>query len=313
MTSHEGPGTLRGVLPVLQTPFTADGDIAYGDLEREIEWVVENGADGVVVGMVSEVLRMSSDERDTLAKEVCRTASAHGRTSIISVGAESSHTAVRHARAAEAAGASGLMAIPPLSVDVSESELLAYYEAVLSATGIPLVVQDASGYVGKPMTIEMQALLLRTFGDRVLFKPEAEPIGPKLSALRDATDGSARVLEGTGGLSLIDSYRRGIVGTMPGADVCWAITALWRALSDGDEDAAYRIHGPLVGLVSMQTSLDAFLAVEKHLLHKQGVISTVARRGPVGYDLDPETTEEVDRLFAMLQTVCGRDAGGTDV
>ncbi len=312
MTSDEEGAALGGVLPVLQTPFNADGDIVYGELEQEIHWVLDNGADGVVVGMVSEVLRLSSEERDALSKEVCRVAAARGRTSIVSVGAESAHTAARHARAAQAAGASGLMAIPPLSTALSERELLGYYEAILSVTELPLVVQDASGYVGNPMSVGTQALMLRTFGPRVLFKPEADPIGPKLSALRDATAGAARVLEGTGGLSLIDSFRRGIVGTMPGSDVCWAIAQLWAALSAGDEERAYRIHAPLVALVSLQTSLDAFLAVEKYLLHKQGVLTTTASRGPVGYVMDAETAEEVDRLFAMLQAVCGRETGHAD-
>lgn len=306
MTSEDEAPALGGVLPVLQTPFTADGEIAYGELEQEIHWVIDNGADGVVVGMVSEVLRMSSEERDALSKEICRVAAARGRISIVSVGAESAHTAARHARTAQAAGASGLMAIPPLSTAVTESELLSYYEAILSATEVPLVVQDASGYVGNPMSVETQALMSRTFGSRVLFKPEADPTGPKLSALRDATNSAARILEGSGGLSLVDSFRRGIVGTMPGSDVCWAISQLWTAMSEGDEEQAYRIHGPLVALVSMQTSLDAFVAVEKYLLHKQGVFSTTVTRGPVGYLMDTETAEEVDRLFAMLQAVCGR-------
>jgi hypothetical protein len=49
----------------------------------------------------------------------------------------------------------------------------------------------------------------------------------------------------------------------------------------------------------MQTSLDAFLAVEKYLLVKQGVFKSARVRGPVGYALDDETRREVDRLFDM--------------
>src|SRR3954447_21865889 len=50
---------LHGVLPVLQTPFTVDREIDAAVLEREIDWAFEIGSDGVVVGMVSEVLRLS--------------------------------------------------------------------------------------------------------------------------------------------------------------------------------------------------------------------------------------------------------------
>jgi 4-hydroxy-tetrahydrodipicolinate synthase len=193
------------------------------------------------------------------------------------------------------------MAIPPVSVGLGEAELLAYYTRILRATRLPLIVQDASGYVGKPMPIAMQARLLDEHGpERVLYKPEASPIGPKLSELRDATQGRARVFEGTGGIALVDSFQRGVVGTMPGADLVRALVPLWRALQAGDRDRADRIHGPLAALVSMQTSLDAFLAVEKHLLVRQGIFRNEIVRGPVGFRLDPETRREVDRLFDRL-------------
>ena len=40
------------------------------------------------------------------------------------------------------------------------------------------MIQDASSYVGNPMSIEFQASLFHDYGDRVLFKPEATPLGP---------------------------------------------------------------------------------------------------------------------------------------
>jgi hypothetical protein len=53
--------------------------------------------------------------------------------------------------------------------------------------------------------------------------------------------------------------------------------------------------------VALQTSLDAYLAVEKHLLVRQGVFRSPRVRGPVGYALDDATRAEVDRLFDRLQ------------
>ena len=48
--------------------------------------------------------------------------------------------------------------------------------------------------------------------------------------------------------------------------------------------------------------IDAFVAVEKYLLVKQGVLPSAAVRGPVGYVLDKETRLEVDRLFVLLSS-----------
>ena len=90
-------------------------------------------------------------------------------------------------------------------------------------------MQDASGYVGQAIPPGVYGELLNRYGEeKILFKPEASPVGPNLSALRDATGGRAKIFEGSGGIFLIDSYRRGIAGTMPGADLLDGVVAVWR-------------------------------------------------------------------------------------
>jgi hypothetical protein len=167
-------------------------------------------------------------------------------------------------------------------------------------------VQDASGYVGQSIPMRVYLDLLDRYGpEKILFKPEASPIGPNLSALRDATAGAARIFEGSGGIFLIDSFRRGIAGTMPGVEVVDGIVALWRALTTGDEELAYRLSHPIGAMVALQlqAGLDGFLAIEKHLLVKRGIFLSARRRAPYNWELDPETAAEVDRLFGQLQVV----------
>lgn len=294
-------GSLNGVLPVFQTPYLDDGRLDAVTLEREIDWLFEQGSQGIVMAMVSEILRLDEQERRELAELACRFAKGRGPV-IISVGAESTHIAVKLARHAADVGAAALMAIPPVCTASREDDLFHYYEEIVKATPLPVVVQDASGYVGRPMTIEFQARLMELFGpEKVQFKPEATPIGPRLSLLRDATQGNARIFEGTGGIALVDSYRRGIVGTMPGADLIRGIVPLWNALQQGDDQRAYELSLPVSSIVALQHSLDAFLAIEKYLLVKQGIFRNTLVRGPVGYRLDKETQAEVDRLFQVLE------------
>ena len=87
---------------------------------------------------------------------------------------------------------------------------------------------------------------------------------------------------------------------MPGADLIRGIDPLWRALKRGDQALARQIHEPLARLVGLQTTLDAYLAVEKHLLVRQGVFKNSLVRGPVGYTLSDESRALVDRLFDEL-------------
>ena len=254
--------------------------------------------------MVSEILRLEHDERKRLTELVCDACEEKGPV-VVAVGAESTKVAVWLACHAESVGAAAVMAIPPLSVVLPETALIEYFAAIADAVDIPLVVQDASSYVGAPIPITVATALIDSYGERVDLKPEAQPIGPRLSDLLQATAGKARVYDGSGGIALIDTYRRGIVGTMPGADICWAITLLWSLLEDSDFEAAYTISLPLSALIAMQTSLDSYIAIEKYLLYHQRVFRNTICRGPVNYYLDATSKLQVDSYFDLLRIACG--------
>lgn len=294
---------LHGVLPVLQTPLNEDGSLDLSTLQGEIDWAFQTGADGVVIAMVSEILRLGYHGRKELATHVCQAVQGRGFT-VISVGAESIHEALDFARHAEGLGASAVMAIPPVSMSLNGSRTAEYFAAIARGISIPLVVQDASSYVGAAIDLSVYLKLLEEFGeDRIFFKPEATPLGPNLSKLRDASSGKARIFEGSGGINLVDCYRRGIVGTMPGADLLDGVVALWRALQLGDEERIYQLSLPICALTALQlqAGLDGFLAIEKYLLVKRGLFTNTLQIQPCAWQLDEETRAEVDRLFALLQ------------
>lgn len=294
---------LKGVLPIVQVPFTDSDEIDCQTLHQEVQWGISLGIDGIGTGMVSESMRLSLEERARLAELLVE--SVAGRAAVfLSVSAESTKQAVWLAHAAQRAGCDAVMAAPPVGSRSSESELLNYFQALADAVDLPVIVQDASGYVGQSIPICLCVALLNHYGsEKILFKPEASPNGPHLSALRDATRGEAKLFEGSGGIMLMDSYRRGISGTMPGMELLDGILAIWNALLCGDEDRAYRVYFPLAALVAiqMQAGLDGFLAIEKYLLVRRGIFSNARRRGPYLWEMDAETAAEVDRLFERLK------------
>lgn len=295
--------TLHGVLPVLQLPYHEDESIDFTTLAKLVDWQFACGADGVVIAMVTEVLRLTDLERAEVVRCVAQATARRGPV-IASIGAESIRQALGHAERAAAAGATAYMAIPPGLTRCGADEVTRYYTAILRGTSLPVVIQDASGYVGNAIPIPVQAQLYHDFPGRVLFKPEATPFGPNLSALRAAVGPQARIFEGTGGIALMDTYPRGVDGTMPGAEITWYLVALWRALRAGDTARASRLHEPLAALLSMMVNLDSFLAMEKLFLHHQGIFPNRIVRGPVGYRPDAATEQEMLRLFARLEEEC---------
>lgn len=309
--------TIEGVLPILHTPFDDHDAIDRDSLKREIDWAFSVGVQGVCSAMVSEILRLTVDERCELNQLIVEMSGGRGVV-VASVGAESTRQAVELACHAEEAGCSAVMAIPPVSTALPQHSLWEYFRALADAVDVPLIVQDASSYVGAAIPTSFYVELLNQYGpDKILFKPEGSPIGPNISALRDASDGRARMFDGSGGILLIDAFRRGVTGTMPGVDLLDGIVALWKALQNNDETTAYRIYFPICALVAlqMQAGLDGFLAVEKHILVKRGLFTTEHRRAPHSWVLDDETRSEVDRLLemmdAVLQSIAVTDAGAS--
>lgn len=294
---------LRGVHSVFQTPLRSDQSVDIESLNDELDWVFEQGVDGIVLGMVSETLRLGDAERESVVEAAAANAERHHKPLVVSVGAEASSVAIARARHAEDSGASALMATPPITTEHSEEEIGGYFRAILESCSIPLVVQDASAYVGKPLSIELQARLFADYGERVMFKPEAVPLTPTLLALSDATDAGAIVFEGMGGVALKENFHLGLAGTMPGAEVCWAVVALWKALHDGDAVRADRIQGPLERMISLQIDLDSFVACEKFLLREQGVITEAHVRRPSSFKLTPEIQRVLASLLEELEDV----------
>ena len=293
---------IAGVLPVVHMPFDPQLDIDYLTLAGEVDYVFDTGAQGICLALASDLLRLTTAERLALPERLVHMAADRGPV-VISVGAESTQQAVEYARAAAAAGASALMATPPLTRALVEEELNTYFGALLEAVDLPLMVQDASAYVGMAMSVSFQADLFRRYGQRILFKPESTPLGPTISALRAQTHEKALIFEGSGGILLIDSHQRGVNGTIPGVEVLPGIIAVWNALEAGDEERAYSIYLPIcaLGNLQLQGGIDAFITVERYLLHKQGLFPHLIHRGPLGFDLDELTRRQVDALFERLQ------------
>jgi dihydrodipicolinate synthase/N-acetylneuraminate lyase len=294
---------LGGVFNVLSTPINNDDEIDLAVFEKEIEWLLKCGMNGAVLAMVSEVLRFSAAERRDQWKAAVKF--FNGRAPlVVSVGAESSAIAVKLAKDAQSDGASALMATPPSAFAATADEVKNYYIKIIEAVTIPVIVQDASNYLGNPIELSTYVELIDTYGnERVQFKPEAKPVKERLQELNKISNNRAKVFEGQGGMDLLVTHPLGVVGTMPGAEVPWALVALWKSLNENNLDLAHAIHQPLSKLISFQTTLDAYVGIEKYLLMKQKVFTNMNQRGPVGFKLTAEVSKEIDQAYEVLASV----------
>src|SRR5687767_4701001 len=120
---------LHSVLPIVHTPFLDDDSIDAASLRREIDFAFATGADGLGTGMVSEILRLTTDERIGLTHEIANLAAGRGAV-FAAVGAESTQQALVFAKAAEAAGCDAIMAVPPITTRLPQEALVDYFRAL---------------------------------------------------------------------------------------------------------------------------------------------------------------------------------------
>ncbi len=297
----QGEGVMeRGVYSVVQTPLDENDNIDQAIFKREIDWLIECGVKGLVLAMVSEVMRFSADERRLQWQSALKIINKRVPL-IVSVGAESTAIAISLAKSAQADGATALMATPPAIFPATSDEIYTYYSEIIEAVKIPLIVQDASNYMGQPLDLELYGNLIEKYGtERVQFKPEAKPVKERAAALQEIANGQARIFEGQSGIDLLDTHPLGLVGTMPGGEIPWAIIKLWNALESNDLELAKSIHNLVSQLVAFQQNIDGYVAVEKYLLVKQGIFESVRQRGPVRTILSSEVKIEIDQIFEKL-------------
>ena len=133
--------TLRGVVPILITPFDEQGRIDVDSLQNLIDFNIAAGVAGLGVALGSEVFKFNEAERDLITKKVVD--KVNGRVPVvINTGAHGTDLALQYSRSAEALGADALMVIPPHFVPVGPGEIARYYQTIDRGVGIPIILQD---------------------------------------------------------------------------------------------------------------------------------------------------------------------------
>jgi 4-hydroxy-tetrahydrodipicolinate synthase len=226
-----------------------------------------------------------------IAAEVCA-----GRAPLV-VGLDgTTAVAVGRARAAAAAGASGLMVLPPRQA-ASPEQLVRHYVAIADAAGLPLMVQDSPQVTGVRLDVDTLVRMHRAHPLVLAVKSEIPGAGAKASAIRA---GGLELVAGWGGLHYLEQVARGAVGCFPGCDLGPAIKAIDSAAREGreaDAQAGYRRILPYLSLAT--ASLDLLLLTAKRHLRRSGIFSSEALRAPAR-TLDEQESRTVDALLDEL-------------
>ncbi len=137
MASHP----FRGVLPAITTPFTDADVVDHEFLAHHAQWQLDHGCGGIIpLGSLGEGATLDFDEKVAIVKTLV--AAARGRPVLPGIAALSTRAAVGLAEAAERAGASGFMVLPPYVHKGPLREAVAHVSAVLGATKLPCMLYN---------------------------------------------------------------------------------------------------------------------------------------------------------------------------
>jgi len=131
-----------GVLPAITTKFNADDSIDHTFFAEHCRWLVNAGCTGLVpLGSLGEGATLSFAEKISLLETAIK---AVGEQVPIIPGIASLSTteAINLAQAAEQAGCSGLMVLPPYVYSTDWREMKAHVTAVLRATSLSCMLYN---------------------------------------------------------------------------------------------------------------------------------------------------------------------------
>lgn len=287
---------LRGVFPVLPTPFTPDDAVDPAALTRLLEFVLAAGADGIVYpGMASEVETLSAAERRDMVEAVGKV--LRGRAAFV-VGASAADPLEAAARASEGAkaGASAAMIMAPAPCCADVAKHIAFYSSVAANCPIPIMLQNAPSPMGaglKPEAVVEVALGVPAIR---YVKEETLPCGQNVTRILAAAGGKLDgVFGGAGARYLMDELARGASGTMPASELADIHAAIVRAHAKGDGVLARALYSRTLPLLLFQQTFR--VRMTKEVLRARGLLDCTKARaaGPV---LDAGDQVELAALIA---------------
>ncbi|MER7990761.1 4-hydroxy-tetrahydrodipicolinate synthase [Streptomyces noursei] len=280
------------VLTAMVTPFTADGALDLDGAQRLAAHLVDAGNDGLVVnGTTGESPTTSDAEKAQLVRAVVEAA---GDRAFVVAGAGTNDT--RHslelARAAQDAGAHGLLAVTPYYSKPPQEGLLRHFTAIADATDLPVMLYDIPGRSGVPINTETMVRLAEH--PRIVANKDAKgDLGRASWAI--ARSGLAWYSgDDMLNLPLLSVGAVGFVSVV-GHVVTPELRALLDAHLTGDVAKATEIHQKLLPVFTGMFRTQGVITT-KAALDLQGLPSGPLRLPLV--DLSPEETEQLKRDLA---------------
>lgn len=271
-----GPDAIRGIVPPMTTPFSADGAIEEAAFRAEARFLLDAGVHGLAVaGSTGEGHALSTDEVCQLTAIAVE--EADGRVPVVAgIIVDSTAQAIERGRAAADAGAAALQVTPVHYLfRPDDAHMKEHFREMAEAVASPIIIYNVVPwtYLSPELLVEIMTDIpgvvgvkqsagdLKLFADLMATAPE----GSRIMSAVDALMYPSFTLGAHGAVAAI-------LTAAPKASVI-----LWDAVEAGDHPAALDLHLRLLALWNAMID-DNLPAAVKAALDFQGLAGGLPRR-----------------------------------
>ena len=290
---------IEGIVPVVPTPFDDHGRIDEEGLRSLVDFCVDGGACAICLpAYVGEFYKLSDQERHDVVRIAVEQSS--GRIPVIGQANHPSYkVALDLAHRMETSGVSMISMAAPRIFALSEDDLLRYFRSVCQSISVPLLIQDFNPG-GATVGADFAKRLHADCPNFRYLKLEEPMMSAKVQSILEATSGEIGVLEGWGGLYMMELIPSGICGVMPGVPLLRVLNEVYWKSKRGEKEGAYAAYQSVLPFVVFTLEhLELYLHVEKQLLKAMGLIDSAHVRDAT-IQLDSDTQAYAEWLIGQV-------------
>ncbi|MBX3065093.1 MAG: dihydrodipicolinate synthase family protein [Anaerolineae bacterium] len=150
---------ISGIFPAMLTMFTETGELDGEATQRHADWLISQGVHGLVVtGTSGEFIALTEQERRQVIKLVVQ---AVGKRVPVYAGTSffTTQQTIELTNFAEAAGADGILLLPPYYMKPPKPAIIEYFRTVRRNSGLPIMYYNNPNYAG---TVELNSWEIAT-------------------------------------------------------------------------------------------------------------------------------------------------------
>ncbi|OCA82145.1 4-hydroxy-tetrahydrodipicolinate synthase [Pseudobacillus wudalianchiensis] len=142
------------ILTAMVTPFDENGEIDFHATKNLINYLIDNGTDGLVVaGTTGESPTLTTEEKVDLFKFVVEI--VNGRVPVIAgTGSNNTRASIELTKLAEKTGVDGIMLVVPYYNKPSQEGLYQHFRAIAESTSLPVMLYNIPGRSVVNMSVE---------------------------------------------------------------------------------------------------------------------------------------------------------------